>query len=107
MDEMISWDAINVYKAQVMRNIEYFVALRGAQLARREAGDENWEKTFMAKDTYDIMRISFRGFFAYDWYLIDYATTMPSERLPPDFKRQFALTRAFRGVVFFRTSHEV
>ena len=65
MNKMIQWDNIDVLEAQVWRNLLYFHRLRMAQLRRKEEGMKRWEITFPAKETYDIMRLSFRGYFVY------------------------------------------
>ena len=65
MKQMISWKNIDELEAQVKKSLEYFDALRKAQLDRKATNLEGWEKTMIAKETYDILRLSFRGFFGY------------------------------------------
>ena len=84
------------------KNLEYFSALRKDQLDRKVAECKGWEKTFIAKDTYDILRLSFRGFFAYCRYIIELETDMPAQLLPcpPDVKPKFAITPAHSTTSF-------
>ena len=57
MRQLITWENIDMIESQVKTNLEYFASLRDAQLIRKRAGLDIWEKTLFAKDTYDIMRI--------------------------------------------------
>ena len=104
MDKMIRWNNIEKYEAQMIKNLEYFQRLRDTQLARRDAGFEDWENTVIAKETWDIMRISARGFFSYCRYMIEYAmhtsarnpTQLPSRRV----FAKFAVTPAHSNSSF-------
>ena len=56
---MISWKNIDELKAQVKKSLKYFAALQKAQLDRKAENLDGWEKTMIAKETYDILRLSF------------------------------------------------
>ena len=96
MKQMISWKNIDELEAQVKKSLEYFSALRKAQLDRKATNLEGWEKTMIAKETYDILRLSFRGFFGYCRYLIELAANSPANLLPRplNVKQKFAITPA-------------
>ena len=70
MDQLVSWKNINCLEAQNMKNLKYFAAWCGAQLACKAANEEIWDTSFIAKDMYDILIISFCGYFAYARYFI-------------------------------------
>ena len=63
MKQLIVWQNIDKLEAQVKNKLECFAALRKAQLDWKAAECKGWEKTFIAKDTYDILRLSFCTFF--------------------------------------------
>ena len=56
--------------------------MRNAQLARISRKEEKADIFFIAKETYDILRLSFSGFDGYVKYLIDLAAKGPHHRLP-------------------------
>ena len=62
----------------------------------------NWEKSFIAKETYDILRISVRGYFAYVRYHIEIASNTPRHLLPSDVNPQFAITPAHSTTSFIK-----
>ena len=76
MRQLISWENIAKIETQVKTNLEYFAKLRAAQLVRKRAKLDYWEKSLFAKDTSDIMRESFRGCFGYCRYLISLANEL-------------------------------
>ena len=59
MKELICWDNIVQLEAQVRQNLNNFTKLREAQLKRKEQGYEQWKITAPAKETYNILRLSF------------------------------------------------
>ena len=65
MNQLITWKNIDKLEVQVKKNLEYLASLWRAELAYKARCLEDWEKTLFAKDTYDILRISFCGFFGY------------------------------------------
>ena len=94
MDKLITWRNIDKLETQARRNIGYFRRLRKAQLARKEAGYVDWATSFIHKDTYNIMRISFYGYFAYARYLIDLAANTPKSLLPADVQPKLSISPA-------------
>ena len=106
MKRLITWQNIDMLEGQVKKNLEYFAALRKAQLDRKAAECEGWEKTFVAKDTYDIMRLLFHVFFAYCRYIIELAADTPARLLPrpPDVNPQFAITPAHSTTSFIEAA---
>lgn len=92
LDEMVRHDNIDRLEAQTKKNLEYFGRLRKAQLERKLAGVSDWEVTFIPLDTYNIMRISFRGYFVYCRALIDAAKNTPPDRLPAGIRSDLAIS---------------
>ena len=66
--QMISWRNIDQLKAKGKQNLEYLAVFRKAQLARKRAKCQDWEKTIISKDTYNILWLLFCCFFVYCRY---------------------------------------
>ena len=96
MKKMIPWKNIDELKAQVKKSIEYFAALKKAQLDRKATNLDGWEKAMITKETYDILHLSSRGFIRYCCYLIELAANPPANLLPRPriVKQNFAVTPA-------------
>ena len=65
MDELISHANYSAKERQVKKNLEYFAKWRQVSLDLKAQKYDKWETAFIAMDTYNIMRLSFRGFFGY------------------------------------------
>ncbi|KAL9184884.1 hypothetical protein ACHAXT_002661 [Thalassiosira profunda] len=91
MKQLIRWNNIELLEAQLIRNLQYFDGLRQAALRRGKDG----ENTFIAKETWDIMRVSARGFMAYTRCLLDLAmrtAALAPHLLPKNVYAKFAIS---------------
>jgi len=60
-------------ETNVQKPLQYFGELRQAAVRRKDGGNVNWEKTFLAKETWRNLRIACRGFFEYCRAIIKFA----------------------------------
>ena len=100
MKEMVSWQNIDAIEIQAKKNLQYFVDWKNHRDNLRASGYENWEKTFIALDTFDIMRLTTRGSLAYMKCLIDLAASTPVHLLPRGVKPKFAVSRSHNTTSF-------
>ena len=100
MKEMVSWQNIDAIEIQAKKNLQYFVDWKNHRDSLRASGCKEWEKTFIAPETFHIMRLTTRGSLAYMKCLIDLAASTPVHRLPRGVNPKFAVSRSHNTTSF-------
>lgn len=69
--ERLTLDNIDMYEDHVKDMLKYFEDWKLAQLQRKAEGNRNWERTFIAPQTWKNLRICFSSFFHFSRYMLE------------------------------------
>lgn len=79
---------------QVKKNLKYFENMKKRQMVRKRNHCKDWEKTFLARETWTNLRLACRGFFGYCRYMIHLAEITPDTVRPKSVHRHIRVSPA-------------